>query len=234
MLVLVVWYPRGFNRLHTLHPWYWNSLLYALISFGETSAHFLQLMPFTILQFSFHQVPINAGWAEAEWNEKFAWHFYTWPAVRIEPQTVWSLVKHLIYWVTCHMLQRYIKNQIKCTCYMDTLALHYHWTNSTADTAVAVHMDSGLISNWWERKGNDQEGKHTVKYPTFYSINMSHVSVLIDKYLPPLSVCLILSIIFHSPHVWGVTYSMSFQSYRTVLQRFPLTRLDNLGNQGSK
>ena len=27
-------------------------------------------MPFTIRQFSFHQVPITAGWAEAVWNEK--------------------------------------------------------------------------------------------------------------------------------------------------------------------
>ena len=28
--------------------------------------------------------PITAGWAEAVWNEKFAQHLYTWPAVRIE------------------------------------------------------------------------------------------------------------------------------------------------------
>ena len=26
--------------------------------------------------FSFHQAPITAGWAEAVWNEKFARHFY--------------------------------------------------------------------------------------------------------------------------------------------------------------
>ena len=53
------------------------SLLYSLISSGENSAHFLQLMPFTILQFSFHQVSITAGWAEAVRNEKFARHSYT-------------------------------------------------------------------------------------------------------------------------------------------------------------
>ena len=53
-----------FSRLHNLHPWYWNSLLYSLISSGEKSAHFLQLMPFTIIHFSFHQAPIIAGWTE--------------------------------------------------------------------------------------------------------------------------------------------------------------------------
>ena len=33
--------------------------------------HLLQLMPFTFFQFSFHQVPILAGWAEAVWYERF-------------------------------------------------------------------------------------------------------------------------------------------------------------------
>ena len=42
--------------------------------------------------FSFHQVPITANWAEAVWNEKFVWHFHTWPAVGIESQTFWSWV----------------------------------------------------------------------------------------------------------------------------------------------
>ena len=35
------------------------------ISSGENSAHFLQLLPLTILHCSFHQVPITAGWTEA-------------------------------------------------------------------------------------------------------------------------------------------------------------------------
>ena len=103
MCVFIVWYPHEFSRLHNLHPRYWNSLLYSLISSGENSAHFLQLMPFTctILQLSFHQVPITAGWAEAVRNEKLAWHFYTWPAVGIEPQTFWSWVQCPIHWATC-------------------------------------------------------------------------------------------------------------------------------------
>ena len=36
---------------------------------------------------SVHQVPITAGWTEAVWNTKFARHFYTWPALGMEPQT---------------------------------------------------------------------------------------------------------------------------------------------------
>ena len=35
--------------------------------------------------FLFDQVPITARWTETAWNEKFAWHFYIWPAVTIEP-----------------------------------------------------------------------------------------------------------------------------------------------------
>ena len=47
---------------------------------GKNSALILQLMSFTFTIFtifSFQQVPITAGWAEAVWNEKFAQHFYT-------------------------------------------------------------------------------------------------------------------------------------------------------------
>ena len=58
-----------------------GTLLYGLISSEENSAHFLHLMPFTILQFSVHQVAITAGWAEAVWNEKFTRHLYKRPAI---------------------------------------------------------------------------------------------------------------------------------------------------------
>ena len=47
--------------------------------------------------FSFHQAPITAGWIEAAWSEKFTRHFYTWPAVRIAPETFWSLVQFHIH-----------------------------------------------------------------------------------------------------------------------------------------
>ena len=69
---------------------------------GENSAHFLQLMPHTILQVLFYQLPITAGWAEAVFNEKFA-NLYTWPTVGIETQTFWSWVQHVpTHWVKCN------------------------------------------------------------------------------------------------------------------------------------
>ena len=79
-LYQVVWYPLEFSRPHNLHPWYWNSLLCNLISSGKNSAHFLQLMLFTILQLLFHQVPITAVLTEVAWYERLAWHLYTWSA----------------------------------------------------------------------------------------------------------------------------------------------------------
>ena len=57
--------------------WYWNSLLSSLISSGENSMHFLQLMSFTILQFSFHQVSNTAGWTEA--HDMRDWGSNSWP-----------------------------------------------------------------------------------------------------------------------------------------------------------
>ena len=50
---------------------------------------------------SVHQVPITAGWTEAVWNTKFVRHFYTWPALGIEPQTFWSWVQCPIHLATC-------------------------------------------------------------------------------------------------------------------------------------
>ena len=51
MQMFIVWYPGEFSRLYNLHPWYWNSLLYGLISSGENLVHFLQLMPLPIFQY---------------------------------------------------------------------------------------------------------------------------------------------------------------------------------------
>ena len=39
------------------------------------------------LAFSFHQVPITAGWTEAAWYERLAQHLYTWPAAWLEHQS---------------------------------------------------------------------------------------------------------------------------------------------------
>ena len=50
---------------------------------------------------SVHQVPITAGWTKAVWNTKFTRHFYTWPALGIEPQTIWSWVQRPIHLAPC-------------------------------------------------------------------------------------------------------------------------------------
>ena len=57
---------------------------------------------------SVHQVPITAGWAEALWNTKFAWHFYTWPALGIELQTTdfeshLATCSHKVITFVCHL-----------------------------------------------------------------------------------------------------------------------------------
>ena len=67
--MFVVWYLCDFNRLHNLHPWYWNSLLYSLNS-GENAAfaHFAAATANHYnLAFSFHQVLIIAAWTEVAW-----------------------------------------------------------------------------------------------------------------------------------------------------------------------
>ena len=51
MCFFIVWYSIEFSRSHNLQSWCWDSRLYGVISSGENSAHFLQLMPLTILLF---------------------------------------------------------------------------------------------------------------------------------------------------------------------------------------
>ena len=44
---------------------------FTVLLLWENSAHFVKLQPVVTIQlFSFHQVPITAGWTEAAWNEK--------------------------------------------------------------------------------------------------------------------------------------------------------------------
>ena len=59
----------------------------------------------TIVHFSFHQVPITAKRTEAALNEKSVPHFYTWPAIRIKPQTFGSWVQCPIHFPTCSLQQ---------------------------------------------------------------------------------------------------------------------------------
>ena len=57
------------------------SLIWSYLLWGEFSAFSAANIIQNFSDISFHQVPITAGWPEAVWNDKFAWHFYTWPAV---------------------------------------------------------------------------------------------------------------------------------------------------------
>ena len=61
-----------------LRPWYRNSLLYGLISSGENSAHFLQLMPFHNSPFfRSTRYPSLLGGQRQSGMRGFAQHLYT-------------------------------------------------------------------------------------------------------------------------------------------------------------
>ena len=85
--MFIVWYSLGFSRLHNLHPWYWNSPLYSLISTGENSAFAHSAAAIANhynLAFSFPQVPITAGWTEAAISTHLnTYHGYTWRTLSI-------------------------------------------------------------------------------------------------------------------------------------------------------
>ena len=99
--MFIVWYPRKFSRLYNLHPWYWNSLLYGLISSGENSTHFLQLMPFTIFHFFIppgtHYCWVGKGSMEWEVLPDTSTHDQQWE-FNLRPS---DLVQHPIHLVTC-------------------------------------------------------------------------------------------------------------------------------------
>ena len=67
---------------HNLHPWYWSSLIYTVISlWGEFSICALCCSYSQSLQFSYLVPPdtITTGWTEVAWNERLAQQLYTWP-----------------------------------------------------------------------------------------------------------------------------------------------------------
>ena len=64
---------------------------YSLISSGENSAfaHFAAAIANHYNSaFSFHQVPITAGWTEASWYERLAQHLCTWPTAWLDRAAV--------------------------------------------------------------------------------------------------------------------------------------------------
>ena len=139
MCTFIVWYTIEFSRLHNLHSWYWNSLLYDLISSGENSAHFLQLMPFTILHspFYFHQILITAGWTEAAWYQRLAQHLHTRPAAWREHRSPIQVVLTGLELVTtrpCAITQRLVYTQGR-------------WTYKTHTSSTLVIVTK--INNSW-------------------------------------------------------------------------------------
>ena len=81
--MFIVWYSLESSRLRILHPWYRNSVLYSLISsrgiqhLGTFCAFATAIENHYNLAFSFHQVPITAGWTEAAWYDRLAQHNIT-------------------------------------------------------------------------------------------------------------------------------------------------------------
>ena len=63
---------------------YWNALFQSHIS-RENATHFLQLN--TQYQFSFHLVPITAGWPDTVWTQACPRLLHTTSPAGIEPQT---------------------------------------------------------------------------------------------------------------------------------------------------
>ena len=87
---------------------------------------------------SVHQVPITTGWPEAVWNAKFAWHFYTRPALGIEPQAFWS-------WVQCPV--HLATSSPADTCYCCTGDCHNWWrpSNQTLCKKPTSHQVSAFF-----------------------------------------------------------------------------------------
>ena len=109
--------PVEFSRLCNLHPWYWNSLLFSLISSGENSA-FTHVAAATAnpsnLAFLFYQVRITAEWTEAAWYERLAQHLYTWPCATTCVRFVIVLARHMRHFTflkTISMAEHWQKKQ---------------------------------------------------------------------------------------------------------------------------
>ena len=70
--------PTGSMDFTLITTWYWNSFWYSLISLGRMQRIFCSCGHSHSINFSFHTVPIIAGWTEAVWIQSFAQGFYTW------------------------------------------------------------------------------------------------------------------------------------------------------------
>ena len=93
MWMFIVWYPPEFSRLQKYTPAaVIGTLSYSVSSHLRRIQHLRTLIHAAIanhynLAFSFHQVPITAGWTKAAWFERLAQHLYTWPTRTLEHQS---------------------------------------------------------------------------------------------------------------------------------------------------
>ena len=106
---------------------------------------------------SVHHVPIMAGWTKAVWNTKFAWHFYTWSALGIKPQTFWSWVQCPIHWATrsIYGLGGLYSNYEHCTfALLSFFAIIRKKYVANKLSSVKTILDSGeMIQKTWSLSG---------------------------------------------------------------------------------
>ena len=77
---------------------------------------------------SVHQVPIMAG------NMKFTWHFYTWQALGIEPQTLWSWMQCSMYFTKCS--QYHVKGYKFILQYMLDVEVFSKWPHTCMTLSI--------------------------------------------------------------------------------------------------
>ena len=122
---------------YNLHPWYWNSLLFCLISSGENLAHFLQLLAFTIFQFfvppGTHYWRVGRGSMEWEVCLTFSTHDQLW---ELNPKPSQTKLKFnaLSTWPHAPMSDRPVASISRCCA-----VIQGRWPSSTRLHQTATH-----------------------------------------------------------------------------------------------
>ena len=103
-----------------------ETLSYSLISSGENSAHFLQLMPFTILQFTFHQ-SVTSGTHHC-WVGRDSVEWEVSPTLLHKTssgnQTQDLLILSPTAYPLGHPLTK-VSNEVKCSIFLCTVKIHF-------------------------------------------------------------------------------------------------------------
>ena len=91
---------------------------------------------------------IAVGWTKAVWNTKFAWHFYTWPALGIKPQTFWSWVQPPVH------LAMYSHYKFELTLYISSWSAWFYWRYKNSPWYVSLQNGDELPSDEEEEDGD--------------------------------------------------------------------------------